>query len=158
MAKADKIEKKVVELHKQLIEKIPSHFSMRHIISAFIGALLFALTFVMKGLLFQIAVALTWREIVLIILSTWLILTGEIYFVGYARLSAKERKERYFGQFWLKRATTYYGIAIAVSALLIYIYGLEIFVGTKCNVLKLIIAVSMPAAIGASLADLVSKY
>ena len=153
-----KIEEKIQELHESLIEKIPSHFSMRHVISAFIGALLFGLTFVMKGLLFQIALALTWKEIILIIISTLLILSGEIYFVGYFRLKPKHRKKRRFGQFWLKRITTYYGIAIAVSLFLIYIYGLEIFVGTTCNIFKLVVAVSLPAAIGASLADLVSKY
>ena len=156
MAKIDQVAKDVKVLKERLVEKVPGHFGMRHIIVAFFGALFFGFTFVLKGLLFQVGLVLSNTDLVMITLATWLILTAEIYFVGYMRVPDKER--RHFGQFWLKRIFTYYLIALFTSFLLLSLYGIPKLAATSYNVLKLLIAVSFPAAIGAAGADLLGKY
>jgi len=156
MAKIDQIAQDTRVLRERLVEKVPGHFGMKHVIAAFFGALFFGFTFVLKGLLFNIGLTLTGFELVMITLVTWLILTAEIYFVGYTRVPDKYRRK--FGQFWAKRILTYYCIAIATSFLLLSLYNITYLAGTSYNVLKLVVAVSFPAAIGAGGADLLGKY
>jgi uncharacterized membrane protein len=158
MTKIDQIARDTQILRERLVEKIPGHFDMRHVIVAFFGALFFGFTFVLKGLLFQVGLALTTFKLILITIATWAILSAEIYFVGYARVPAEQRKIRTFGQFWAKRITTYYFISLVAAALLLYIYGIAELAGTPDNVLKLVVAISFPAAIGAAVADLLGKY
>jgi len=155
MAKT-KLHRDVEELKRHLIEKEPTHFGARDIFTAFFGAILVGLTFTLKGLLFNVSKALTVKELSLIILATVIVLTAEIYLIGYQRVKKKE--ERKFGQFWIKRLLTYYGIALIVSASLIYIYGLHNLAADPYHVTKIVIAVSMPCAIGAAAADLLNRY
>lgn len=157
--KEEELIQDIKTIKNKLIEKEPKRFDFRDIIHSFFGSLIFALTFALKGLLVEVALLLTVMHQVLIIISTLIILTGEIYFVGYIRVRIK--KERKFLQFWFKRLITFYLIAILVSFFIIYIYGLYNLpaVGNNIgNVFKLVIVVSMPAAIGAGLADLVKRY
>lgn len=158
MSKIEQIAKDVQVLRERLVEKIPGHFDMRHVIASFFGALFFGFTFVLKGLLLDVGLALTNFDLAMITIATWLILTAEIYFVGYARVPYGQRKQRTFGQFWAKRIFTYYFIALFTSYLLLSLYGLTIFATTTYNILKLVVAVSFPAAIGAAVADLLGKY
>jgi len=156
MAKIDDIANDVKILRERLVEKVPSHFTMRQIIVAFFGALFFGFTFVLKGLLLDVGLRLDAVQITVITLATWIILTAEIYFVGYHRVPDKNK--RHFGQFWAKRFITYYLIAIFVSFLLLSVYGLTAIAGSPENMAKLVIAVSFPAAIGAAASDLLGKY
>jgi uncharacterized membrane protein len=155
MAKT-KLQKDVEILKRHLIEKVPPHFGARHIFTAFFGAILVGLTFTLKGLLFNVSNALTIKELSLIIFATVVVLTAEITFIGYNRVKKKE--ERKFFQFWIKRLLTYYGIALIVSVGLVYIYGLYNLALGPHHVLKIVIAVSMPCAIGAAAADLLNRY
>jgi len=146
-------------IKNKLIEREPKHFGIRDIIHSFFGSLIFGLTFALKGLLVEVAVLLTRAQQILIVVSTLIILTFEIYFIGYKRVRAKE--ERKFFQFWFKRLVTFYLVAILVSFFIIYIYGLYNLptVGSSFrNMLKLVVVVSMPSAVGAGLADLVKRY
>jgi len=156
MAKIDQIAKDVRVLRERVVERVPGHFDMRHIVTAFLGALLFGFTFVLKGLLFNVGLALNNWHLISITLVTWIILSAEIYFVGYMRVPNKERRP--FGQFWAKRIATYYFISIIAAYLLIKLYGLNVLAETPYHVLKLVIAVSFPAAIGAAITDLLGKY
>ena len=104
--------------------------------------------------LVELAPQLDVQRLILIILSTVAILTLEIYYIGYQRVQDPQRK---FFQFWFKRLVTFFVVAILVSAYLPYIYSLTTVVGGE-NVIKLVIAMSMPCAIGASITDLMKKY
>ena len=157
MAKLDKIAADVRVIRERMVEKTPPHFDMRHIITAFFGALFFGFTFVMKGLLFQVGLALTNTELLMMTLATWGILTAEIYFVGYTRVPLHEKRIRPFGQFWAKRFLTYYVIAIFTSFILLSLYGIGKFVPAT-GVFKLVIAMSFPTSIGAAVSDLLGKY
>jgi len=146
-------------IKNKLITKEPKHFGFKDVLHSFIGSLMFGITFALKGLLVEVAVLLTTIQQILIVLSTLVILTGEIYFFGYTRVKVK--KERKFFQFWIKRLITFYLIAILVSFFIICIYGLPNLpkIGNNFNnIFKLVIVVSMPSAIGAGLADLVKRY
>ncbi len=156
MEKIDRISKEIELIKERLVERVPSHFGMRHIMTAFFGALFFGFTFVLKGLLFRVGLSLSNYHLFLITITTWLILTAEIYFVGYTRVPDKFRRP--FGQFWAKRIASYYCIALFTSFLLLSVYGMTEIAGTPHNVLKLVVAVSFPAAIGAAVADLLGKY
>jgi len=156
MAKLDEIANDVHVLRERLVEKIPAHFTMRQIVVAFFGALFFGFTFVLKGLLLDVGLRLDTIQLSIITITTWIILTAEIYFVGYHRVPDKDK--RHFGQFWAKRFFTYYFIAIFVSFLLLSVYGITTIAGSPVNMIKLVIAVSFPAAIGAAGSDLLGKY
>ena len=156
MTKIDQISQDVKILRERLVEKIPGHFGTKHIVTAFFGALFFGFTFVLKGLLFEIGLALNTKHLILIILATLLTLTLEIYFVGYTRVT--DKKQRPFGQFWLKRITTYYLIAMFTSILLLSLYGVMILVAEPFDIFRLTIAISYPAAVGAATSDLLGKY
>jgi len=142
-------------MKEEIIEKVPSHFSAKHLASAFIGALVIGFSFTLsKGLLVEIANILTLWRIVAIVAFTVLIVSSEIYFIGYSKI--KNRVERPFGQFWLKRFVAYYAISYLVAFFLVYIYGLNILAGAETT--KVILLISMPCAVGASLADLLKQY
>lgn len=159
MKKTEKIENLAQDIRiirERLVEKIPLHFTLRQVIVAFFGALLFGFTFVLKGLLLEVGLSLDTFQLFFITLTTWIILTAEIYFVGYHRVP--DKKERPFGQFWAKRFFTYYLIALFVSILLLSLYGLTEMAGSIENLTKLVIVISFPCAIGAAASDLLEKY
>ncbi len=156
MSKIDQIAQDVKVIRERMVEKTPGHFDMKHVLTAFFGALFFGFTFVLKGLLFDVGLALTPQELLLLTAATWIILTAEIYFVGYTRV--RNKKERPFLQFWAKRFFTYYCIALFTSFMLLSLYGVGKFVATPYDAFKLVVAVSFPAAIGAAVSDLLGKY
>lgn len=145
-----------VALIRQILQRElpPEHFSSRDIVRSFFGAAFIGVTFVFSKYLVELAPQLDVQRLILIILSTVAILTLEIYYIGYQRVQDPQRK---FFQFWFKRLVTFYVVAILVSAYLSYIYSLTTVVGGE-NVIKLVIAMSMPCAIGASITDLMKKY
>ena len=156
MAKLDQIAADTKMLRERLVDKVPAHFDLSHVMSAFFGALFFGFAFVLKGLLFQVGLALSLFHITLIIISTLAILSAQIYFIGYARVPHPERRP--FGQFWIKRIIAYYAIAIFTAFLLLFVYGIVEMVQSPYLVFKLVIAMSFPAAIGAGTAHLLGKY
>ncbi|MEM3127357.1 MAG: DUF2391 family protein [Candidatus Woesearchaeota archaeon] len=151
-----KTDQDIKAIKKRILgEEAPEHFGRKDIVRSFFGAMLFGLTFVFKGLLFQISKNLQEFHIFLIILTTIIVLTLEIYFIGYSRVENK--KQRPFGQFWFKRIAVFYAVAIFTTLGLIYIYGLADSLTTFEEV-QLVIALSLPCAVGASLADLLKQY
>ena len=159
MAKIDDVKKGVDELKARLLVREPEDFSMRDFVSAFFGALLLGLTFAVKGLLIKVSSALDNTNLMLIIVSTLILLTAEIYFIGYSRV--RKKSQRKFGQFWLKRLVVFYFVAVVTSVFLVYLFGLNTLPEITANgmgVLKLVILISLPCAIGAAIADLLNKY
>ena len=157
MTNAERLERKVDEVKKLLIEeKPPEKFGKKDFVYSFFGALVVGLTFMFKGLLIQSGINLSWRNVAMIVIVTLFILTMEIYLIGYSRVKNKEKRP--FGQFWAKRLLTIYLIAIFVSSLLAYLYGIHELAVTNESFIKIIFAVSLPCAIGASFTDLLKRY
>ena len=67
MTKLNEIATDIKILRERLVEKTPGHFGLRHIGTAFFGALLFGFTFVLKGLLLDIGLTLTTTQLIKII-------------------------------------------------------------------------------------------
>jgi len=159
MAKIEEIKKGIQDIKTSLQITEPAHFSKKDIVDAFFGALFLGVTFAVKGLLIDIALALKSINVILIVLSTLLILTAEIYYIGYARV--RKKSERKFGQFWIKRMVAFYLVAILTAVFLVYLFGLnnlpQIFNNPE-NIFKLVILISLPCSIGASITDLIKKF
>jgi uncharacterized membrane protein len=150
------VQEEVQGIRKLLLRQHPPrHFSFQNVVVAAFGALLLGLTFIFKGLLFEVSLKLTPLDMAIITVTTLVLLTLEIQFIAYARVS--DKRERPFGQFWLKRITAFYGIALLVSFGLIHLYGLHRLVDSPYAVLQMAIAVSMPCAIGTALTDLLKE-
>ncbi len=145
-----------VELIKQILQRElpPEHFSSRDVVRSFFGAAFLGVTFVFSKNLAELVPRLDNLRLLLIVLSTFFILTFEIYYIGYQRVRDPERR---FFQFWFKRVFTFYFVAVFVSFYLSYIYGLTGIIGTN-NIVRLVVAMTMPCAIGASITDLLKKY
>jgi uncharacterized membrane protein len=152
----DIIESDIKALKAKILRREPKHFSYKAFVRAFFGALLVGLTFVFKGSLVDISVTLQPGHLIAIVLSTLLILLMEIYFIAYRKVTNK--KERPLFQFMIKRLLTFYAISLLLSVFLVYVFGINTTIGTQEGVYKLIIVLSMPTAIGASLGDLLKKY
>lgn len=150
------IKREIHKVNNKLVEKVPEHFSKKDAVNAFFGAMFLGLTFLFKGSLISIGLELTWPNILVIVTSTLFILSTQIYFIGYKRVSNPE--ERPFGQFLFKRLVTIYGIALCVSFYLLYIFGFLTLVGSLPNLVKLTLILSMPCSIGAAVGELLRKY
>ncbi len=150
------VERDIHRLEEKLIEKRPSHFRKRDVINALMSSFIFGLLFIFKGNILEVAIGLNDMHLVFIILSTIIILTLEIYFIGYTRVENK--KARPFGQFWAKRFSTMYLMSLLISVFLIYIYNINNFIGGGFDIVRVVIAVSMPTAIGAAVPSLLKQY
>jgi len=159
MTKINEIKKGVDELKERFQIGEPAHFSKKDIVDAFFGALFLGVTFSVKGLLVDISLALKEINMIMIPIFTLLILTAEIYYIGYSRV--KRKSERKFGQFWLKRIVSFYVIAVFTAFLLIYLFGLNNLPEIANNsgkIIKLVILISLPCSIGAAITDLLKRY
>lgn len=145
-----------VRVIRDSVERVPDHFNMRHVVAATFGAFFFGLTFALKGLLLQATSNLTENHLLYIILAIFVILTTEIYYIGYSKVRDKE--SRHFSQFWAKRIATYVVIGFAVSAFLVYLYSIDKLAQSPEHVRNIIIALALPCCTGASVADLLKKY
>ncbi len=152
----DEIKRDVKVIKQTLVEHRPEHFSKRDVLHAFFGALLIGLPFMFKGLLLRIGAIIPWYNVVLVLLSTWLILSAQIFFIGYA--AVKDKNERRFGQFWAKRFVTMYGIGLLTSFYLFYIFDVIALVASPEMAAKLVLVLSMPCSIGAAIGSLLKRY
>ncbi len=148
----EKIEKCLNKLKEKIVDKTPSHFSMRVVFNAFFGSLLFGLTFILKGGLITTALKLNNIHIFLIIISSVAIILGEIYFLGYSRI--KDKRERRPGQFIIKRFFTLFIVSIGVAFFLVYIFGINTQVDKFDDVIRIVIMTMMPCAVGSGFSNL----
>lgn len=131
------------------------HFSKEDIFYSFYGALFIGLIFVLGRNIVDIAKTMDMSHLIAIIIATSILSTIEIYYVGYVRVY--DKKHRSFLEFWAKRFITIYLISIITAKFLIYLYNVDYLLGSSQNIIKAIIAVSMPCSLGATLSDLVRK-
>lgn len=152
----DDIEEKVTELKFALVDKTPPHFSAKVVARAFFGALLIGITFILKGEIIKTSSILSPAHFLAIFFVTVFILVLEIYYLGYRKVPNKE--ERKPVQFILKRLVAFYGIGLFVSALLVFLYGMNLQVDSMSAVFKVIMIVSLPCSFGAGMGDLIRRY
>ena len=130
----------------------PEHFSLKDIVLSFFGATFVGMTVVFNKYLIELPPHMSDWRMVAVMLSTWFVLSFEIYFVGYARV--EDKSQRPFFQFWAKRLATFYGVGIVVALFLATLYNVTEIAGSLEGMLKIVVAMSMPCSIGASVADL----
>lgn len=134
----------------------PEHFGPGDLVKAFIGAIVVGLDFIFKSAVLNAAERLSNLHLVYVVVFTVLMLSAEIYFIGYTRV--KDKIHRQFFQFWVKRLVTIYLVAILVSMMLFYMFAFDVAVQTSFGAFKVILTVSLPCAVGAAIADLLKKY
>jgi uncharacterized membrane protein len=139
------------------MSKEPAHFSKEDIFYSFFGALFVGIAFMSKGIVIDISRVLTASHIVSIIIVTSLLITVQIYYVGYRRVPLYERKQRTPGEFWAKRFFTIYLVSLLAATLLLYMYNVNYLIGSQENIAKAIIALAMPCSLGATFSDLFRK-
>lgn len=152
------IEAEIHQIRERLLDRIPEHFSKREMINAFFGSLTIGITFILKGATVRTAVGLDVFHTELVIAATLLILFVEIYFIGYSRV--KDKNKRKLGQFMTKRLFALYSITVLVSFSLVYLLNLNNgeYVTSFMDVMKIVVVVSFPCAIGAAVPSLLKKY
>ncbi len=152
------IKKNIKKIEKTLLDSTPKHFSPKDIVNAFFGALIIGLTFTLKGAVVATAINLNAVHITAIFSSTILILLAETYFISWTKV--RNKKERGLGQFLFKRVTAMFVVAFVVSIYLVYVFGInnqQLIANNPVNVIKMVILVSMPCAVGAAIPGLLTK-
>jgi uncharacterized membrane protein len=146
----------VHRIKEESVERVPRHFTMKSFVAATFGALFFGLTFALKGLLLQVTQQFPVYHKWYIMFAILVILSAEIYSIGYSHVKNKEK--RGFGQFWFKRIVTYAVVGFFVSVFLVYVYALNQLVVSPEHLINTIVALALPCCIGASIADLLKQY
>jgi len=152
----DLIKNDVERIKDKLIDHTPEHFSRQDFIRASIGALFLGFSVLFSGNLVNLSDKIPLSHLFIIILGTLLVLTVEIYVIGYSRVTDKETRK--FGQFLVKRLASFYFTALIIAGLLAFIFGLQYLLPDSNSFIRLVIILSAPCAIGASLGDLLKKY
>mgnify|MGYP005843679501 CR=1 FL=1 len=142
-------------IREKLLERKPERFSSQDIVRAFFGALLIGITFVFAPGLVQVARALSWAQLAVVIVMTWLLLFIEIYFVGWSRVRGE--RGRALGEFTLKRLPTFYLVALMVSVFYTFLFGFQNWLA-ELELLKMLFVMAMPCSFGAAIADLLRTY
>jgi uncharacterized membrane protein len=152
------IEKNIDLLREKLLEKTPSHFSKRDVVNAAFSSLILGINFVLNGATVSTALRLTNVHVVLITICTLLILFAEIYFIAWSRV--KDKSNRKLGQFMAKRLCTLYLITCLVSLFLVNILNINHAPGISSfyDVMKVVLLITMPCAIGAAIPSLLKQY
>jgi uncharacterized membrane protein len=152
----DLIQDDVERIKDKLIDHTPEHFSRQDFIRAFIGALFLGFSVLFSGNIMIISTNVPVAHLYIIILCTVVLLTLEIYIIGYSKVVNKIARK--FGQFWIKRLIAFYVIALIVAAGLAFIFGFQYLMPGQGQFIRLVIVLSAPCAVGASLGDLLKKY
>ena len=152
------IEGEIHKIRERLLDRVPEHFSKRDIINAFFGSLTIGLTFILKGATVRTAVGLDLFHTELVIGATLFILFVEIYFIGYSRV--KNKSQRHFGQFMTKRLVALYSITLLTAVGLVYLLNLNNseYVTSFMDVMKIVVVVAFPCAVGAAVPSLLRKF
>jgi uncharacterized membrane protein len=152
----DAIKKDIDTIRRELVDKTPEHFSQKDVLRSFMGSLFLAFSVAFSSNILNAARSVPDTHLKLVILFTTIILTAEIYFIGYQRVEDKSKRK--FGQFWIKRLLAFYVVALVVSVVITYIFGLIYLVDSPEHYYRMVLLISGPASIGASISDLLKKY
>ncbi len=155
-AEDDIIKDDIQKIRRELVDKTPEHFSQKDVLRAFMGSLFLAFSVAFSSNVLNAAKNIPDEHLKLVVIFTIIILVAEIYFIGYQRVEDKSRRK--FGQFCVKRLFAFYLVAILVSIMITYIFGLVYLVDNTEQYYKMVLIISGPASIGASISDLLKKY
>jgi len=150
------IKKDINNIKEELIEKTPEHFGKKDLLRSFLGSLFLGFSVLFSSNLLNVAEKIPTKHIYLILVFTFIVLSSEIYYIGYNRV--KDKNHRPFVQFWLKRLVAFYFVAFAVSFILLYIFGMIFLIQTLSQFINAVILLTTPTAIGASIGDLIKRY
>ena len=151
-----RVERELHDLRREQVELVPHHFSMRSMIGSLFGSLFFGLPFVLSTLLLEVTRRFTAGQLWFLFAAMIVVLSGEIYFIGYERVLDKQHRR--FGQFWFKRIIAYLIIGFAVATFLTFVYGLPRLADNPDHVRNIIVALALPCCVGASIANLIKRY
>ncbi len=152
----DLIKDDVQRMRDKLIDHTPEHFSKQDFVRASIGALFLGFSVLFSKNIIDLATKIPTPQLFIIIFGTIIILTLEIYIIGYSRVTDKVTRK--FGQFWMKRVAAFYITAVIIAIALAYTFGLQYLMPSTGHFVNFIVILSAPCAIGASLGDLLKKY
>ena len=152
------LESEIHHMRERLLDRVPERFSKRDMVNSFFGSLTIGITFILKGGTVKTAVGLDILHTEMIVVATLLVLFAEIYFIGYSRV--KDKSTRHLGQFMTKRLSALYAITIIISFCLVYLLNLNnsAEVSSFYDVMKIVVVVAFPCAIGAAVPSLLRKY
>jgi len=130
-------------------------FSKKDIIYSFLGALILGLIFILNGA--ATASELKIGKIILILIVTFLIIAFKVYVNSYRKVREKHNI-KYFELLGIRLAT-YYAITLIVSVYLAYIFidYATLKLGLL-DMIKVIIVVSLPCALGSIMPMLLKKF
>lgn len=152
----DLIKDDVERIKDKLIDHTPEHFSKQDLVRASIGALFLGFSVLFSNNIVNLSTRIPVPQLFVIIFGTIIILTLEIYIIGYSRVT--DKITRRFGQFWMKRVAAFYMTAVVIAALLTFTFGLQYLLPDTIHFINFIVILSAPCAVGASLGDLLKKY
>lgn len=152
----DDIDYNIKLLKDRLIEKVPTHFSIHNIVDAFFGALLIGLTFILKGAIVTTSLHLNTHHIIAVIAFTIIVIFIQVYFISYKRV--REKDERRFVPFVVKRMASIVLIAIGVSTGLVYLLAINLQVGNFYDTFRVIVVLWMSCAVGSAIPGLLKEY
>lgn len=152
----DIIKNDIQKIRRELVDKTPEHFNQKDVLRAFMGSLFLAFSVAFSSNVVTAAKKIPDEHIKLVVVFTLVILIAEIYFIGYQRVDNKSKRK--FGQFCVKRLFVFYLVAILVSIMITYIFGLVYILDSSEQYYKMVLIISGPASIGASISDLLKKY
>lgn len=152
----DIIKNDIQKIRRELVDKTPEHFNQKDVLRAFMGSLFLAFSVAFSSNVVTAAKKIPDEHIKLVVVFTLVILIAEIYFIGYQRVDNKSKRK--FGQFCVKRLFVFYLVAILVSIMITYIFGLVYLLDSSEQYYKMVLIISGPASIGASISDLLKKY
>ncbi|MBU0535445.1 MAG: DUF2391 family protein [Nanoarchaeota archaeon] len=132
----------------------PHHFTWNDFFKALLGSLVVGITFLFKGAMQTYALSMKYTNIILVITITLVVVSLEVYFLSYRFVV--NRKARPFSEFWAKRFFAIVISSFAAIYLLMYVYGINHFL-THTEILKLSVAIFMPAAIAGAAVEILKK-
>jgi len=122
----------------------PHHFTREDLIRAFFGSFIVSLSFMFAGSLIVISAHMAVRHVFFLTILTMVILTFEIYLLSYKYVN--DKKHRPFLEFWAKRFFSIILSSIIAIMLLFIAYGMENYVTSLTDLMKVAVAMFLPAA------------
>ena len=133
----------------------PNHFSIHDFLNAVFGSFFVAITFLASGNMTAYALRLEILNMVAIVIFTFIVITFEIYILGYRFV--RKKAKRPFYEFWGHRFPTMVLSSFVSIYALMYLYGLNEYY-SSLDMLKIAIAIFLPAAAaGAAMESLRKK-
>ncbi|MFC1697753.1 DUF2391 family protein [Nanoarchaeota archaeon] len=147
-----------VKYIRKSIEKTSkiADFSIDDVIFTFFAAFALGLVFIFKGKMIEISKNLGWVHVGLIIGLSLFIMAAIVYYFAYGKHKVDIHKRAPF-EFVSKRVISSYIIAVIAAILLVFIYNINSNASNFGEIVRIVVAISLPCSIGATIKDLFKK-